>query len=194
MAKILNYNDFKIFLRKDFQSQGRKNAFKDFFLYPICRYTFLLRLNEYLRNCRYPLLVRLIPHIWFKKLGVSLGFSIPFNVFDYGLGLIHYGLIIVNSDARIGKNCRIHAGVNIGASAKFKAKGDTKSYSPTIGDNCYIGPGAKLFGPITIGSNCVIGANAVVNKNFHRDNITIAGIPAKIISEKGSYGMVPINI
>ena len=49
----------------------------------------------------------------------------------------------------------------------------------------YIGPGAKLYGKITIGNNVAIGANAVVNKSFG-SNITIAGIPAKIISNNGA--------
>lgn len=46
----------------------------------------------------------------------------------------------------------------------------------------YIGPGAKLYGGITIGSDVTIGANAVVNKLFP-SNVILAGIPAKIISE-----------
>ena len=103
---------------------------------------------------------------------------------------MHYGLLIINTDTRIGKNCRIHARVNIGGSGKFKKEGDTKRYAPTIGDNTYIGPGAKLFGSINIGNNCVTGANAVVNKSFEDNNITIGGVPAKKISKKGSKGMI----
>lgn len=49
----------------------------------------------------------------------------------------------------------------------------------------YIGPGAKLFGKIHIGDNVAIGANAVVNKDVP-SNVTVAGVPAKIISNKGS--------
>ena len=59
--------------------------------------------------------------------------------------------------------------------------------APTIGDNCFIGPGAKLFGDIKIGDNVAIGANAVVNKDFG-DNVTIAGVPAKVVSKKGTNG------
>lgn len=55
------------------------------------------------------------------------------------------------------------------------------SGAPRLGDNVYIGPGAKIFGPIEIGDNVAIGANAVVNKSFP-DSVTIAGVPAKIIS------------
>lgn len=56
---------------------------------------------------------------------------------------------------------------------------------PQIGDYVYIGPGVKLYGKIQLGNHVAIGANAVVNKSF-QDNVTIAGIPAKIISNKGS--------
>ena len=57
--------------------------------------------------------------------------------------------------------------------------------APIIGDNCFIGPGAKLFGKIKIGNNVAIGANAVVNKSFE-DNVTIAGVPAKIVNNIGT--------
>lgn len=60
---------------------------------------------------------------------------------------------MVNKATEIGKNCRIHVGVNIG----------NQNGTPVIGDNVYIGPGVKMFGPITIGNNVTIGANAVVN-------------------------------
>ena len=59
-----------------------------------------------------------------------------------------------------------------------------------IGDNVYIGPGAKLFGPIQIGDNTVIGANAVVNKSFKEGNCTIVGVPAEIISMNTSENLI----
>jgi len=63
-----------------------------------------------------------------------------------------------------------------------------------LGNNVYIGPGAKLFGSITVGNNVAVGANAVVNTNIP-DNVTVGGIPAKIISEKSSVesGVYPKN-
>ena len=85
----------------------------------------------------------------------------------------------MNPNAKIGKNCRIHVGVNIGSAAD-------SDETPVIGDNVYIGPGAKIFGGIVIGNNTVIGANAVVNKSFPEGGVTIGGIPAKIISAKSS--------
>ena len=51
---------------------------------------------------------------YYKK-GLLLGFSIPLHVFGPGLCIVHYGSIIINRNSKIGNNCRIHSGVNIGA-------------------------------------------------------------------------------
>lgn len=53
--------------------------------------------------------------------------------------------------------------------------------SPQIGNNVWIGPGAKLFGRIKIADYCQIGANAVVNKTFDILGSVIVGCPAKVI-------------
>jgi serine O-acetyltransferase len=105
-----------------------------------------------------------------------LNFTIPKNVIGPGLFIVHYGTIIVNPKARIGAKCILHACVNIG---------EHKGGAPKIGNNCYIGPGAKIFGDIVIGDNVSIGANSVVNKSFP-DNVVIAGVPAKIIKYKNT--------
>jgi serine O-acetyltransferase len=115
-----------------------------------------------------------------RRLGRLLGFSIPPNVFGPGLSIAHYGTIVVNPGAKVGANCRLHVDVNIGTAA-----GETMA-APTIGDNCYIGPGAKLFGPIEIGPNTAIGANAVVQQSFPDGNATLGGVPAKQISSRGA--------
>ena len=91
---------------------------------------------------------------------------------------MHYGTIVISQATRIGANCRIHAGVNIGANAGEKT-------AATIGDNVYIGPGAKLIGAITVGDNACIGANAVVTKDVE-SGVTVDGIPAKVISSNDS--------
>ena len=111
-------------------------------------------------------------------LGVKLGFSIPCNVFGGGLKINHYGYIVVNPKAQIGEFCDIHQGVNIGEGLDRKA--------PKLGDNVWIGPGAKLYGDISIGSDCMIGANAVVNKSFEKNNV-IVGVPAKSISNRKNF-------
>lgn len=110
----------------------------------------------------------------YRKLSYKLGFSIPINVCGPGLALAHYGSIIINGNAIIGANCLIHSGVNIGTKAGASDK------APKVGDYCYIGPGAKLFGDIIIPNHTAIGANAVVNKSFCEEYTSIAGVPATI--------------
>ena len=118
------------------------------------------------------------------RYGFKLGFTIPLNVFGPGLCLGHAGTIIVNDYAKVGSNCRIQAGVNIGNSAPL-GENWVPNNTPTIGNNVYIGPGAKLYGKITIGDNAAIGANAVVNKDVP-SGVTVAGVPAKVISHNSS--------
>lgn len=110
----------------------------------------------------------------FKIISINLGFTIPINVFGPGLSIAHYGSIVINGNARVGKNCRIHSATNLG---------ETRGLSPKIGDNCYIGPGVVISGGITIGDNVTIGANSVVLKDFP-SNVVIAGVPAKVIRHK----------
>lgn len=111
-------------------------------------------------------------------MGVKLGFDIPPNTCGPGLRINHYGNIIINPGVRIGEWCDIHQGVNIGT--------DFSGGVPELGDNVWIGPGAKLYGDIVIGNKCAIGANAVVNKSFPEEGITIAGVPARKVSSKGN--------
>lgn len=109
-----------------------------------------------------------------KKVSAFTGITIPTRVCGPGLTLYHYGSIVVNGNARIGKNCCIQNNVNIGNNGKGSQK------SPQIGDNVYIGPGAVLYGNITIADNCFIGANAVVNKSVTEEYSVIVGVPAKV--------------
>ena len=149
-------------------------------------YVFQMRMRklEYAINCGKNPIKILYRKILFRKSSVKLGFSISPYTFGPGLSIAHRGTIVVNGGARIGANCRIHVDVNIGTEA---GKSDS---APWIGDNCYIGPGAKIFGSIEIGSGSVIGANAVVNKSFPEGNQTLGGIPAKVISAKSSEGLL----
>ena len=50
-----------------------------------------------------------------------------------------------------------------------------------------------IVGKIHIADNIAIGANSFVARSFFEEGITIAGAPAKKISEKGSYGLRTIK-
>ena len=180
----MSKSDYKYYLEADRIALGQKNTFRELFFDDVWKFQRLLRRLEYMTNCKKNRFLRKLTAFRFRHISKKLGFTIPINVFDSGLSIAHYGTIVVNGQCKIGKNCRIHICVNIGSMA-----GEAYA-APEIGDNCYIGPGAKLFGPIVIGNNTVVGANAVVNKSFPNGKVTIGGIPAQVISEKNTEGLL----
>jgi serine O-acetyltransferase len=149
----------------------------------IWKYERILRRAEYFTNCHkgtiwLPLVFLMQYRL--SRYGFKLGFEIPVNSFGAGLSIAHHGMITVNGHVRVGENCRLHNGVTIGTEAGYSDR------CPTIGDNVFIAPGVQIFGSITIANGIAIGANSVVNKSFLEEGITIAGAPAKKISDKGS--------
>jgi serine O-acetyltransferase len=179
---INNKNDLKYYLEQDRIQLNKMRKKPRLVGDEVWRFQILLRKEEYYVNIGNKLLA-LYYKVRRHKLGVSLGFTIPINVFGAGLSIAHYGTIIVNKSSKVGVNCRIHACVNIGTQAGVSNK------APTVGDNSYIGPGAKLFGNIILGDNLAIGANAVVNKSFPLGEVTIGGVPAKVISNSSSKNL-----
>lgn len=176
---IKSKEDLKFYLACDKQALGLKqrNFIKELLVpNPILSFQRTLRYLEYYSNVSSfsHRILKPITQFRFRQLSLKLGFSIPINVFGPGLSIAHYGTIVVSQYARIGAYCRIHACVNIGASGG-------NNDAPTIGDNCYIGPGAIIFGGISIAHNVTIGANATVNKSHRIENCVIAGTPAKIM-------------
>ena len=152
----------------------------------IWKFERLLRKAEYYTNIKKGLLRYFLYVIYkyrFHKHSVSLGFSIPVNVFGKGLSIAHYGSIVVNDKARVGKNCRIQENVTIGSTGGSQL-------APQIGDNVFIASGARIIGDVEIGDQVAIGANAVVTKSFPENHITVAGVPAKIVSYNGSDGFL----
>ena len=114
---------------------------------------------------------------WFKarknRLGSRLGFIISAGCFGEGLTLWHYGSVIVNPKARIGKNCQIHGNCCIG-----NARPESQD-SPVIGDNVDIGQGAQILGGIRIADGVKIGAGSVVVKDVLTPGVTVVGIPGR---------------
>ena len=54
---------------------------------------------------------------------------------------------------------------------------------PTLKDRVFVGSGAKILGPITVGSDARIGAQSVVLTDIP-DSCTAVGIPARILRRK----------
>jgi len=93
--------------------------------------------------------------------------------------MIAYGMnIVIGEEVEIGDDVLVFNGVSFGSTIPGKA--DVRQ--PTVGSRIMIGSGAKLLGGIEIGDDVKIGANSVVLKSFP-GNVTIAGMPAKIVSK-----------
>ncbi len=178
---IKSKKDYKYYLRCDCLSNNYdyKRINRPFFNNTI-KFLKILRKCEYYVNCKKSFLftpIKFFLKIKLNRARLKYGWQIPLNVCSEGLSLPHCGPIIINSKAKIGKNCRIHVGVNIGTKAGFS------DLCPTIGDNVYIGPGAKIFGDIIIGNESAVGANAVVTKSFPEGHCVLVGVPAKKIKD-----------
>jgi serine O-acetyltransferase len=126
-------------------------------------------------------ILKVICSFWQKFIEILTGVEIP-NRAEIGGGLFmpHANGIIVHMDAKIGRNCNLGQQVTIGVGGRL-----TESGIPVIGDRVFVGPGAKLFGAITIGQDVAIGANAVVTKDLPNCAVAV-GVPAKVISHDGS--------
>ena len=96
------------------------------------------------------------------------------NTIGFGVKIYHWGWMIVNTKAKIGKNLTIYPGVTVGGA---------NTGVPTIGDNVFLGLGCKVFGGIHIGNNVIVAPNAVVVKDVP-DDCVVGGVPAKIIKMK----------
>lgn len=83
--------------------------------------------------------------------------------------------VVIHKNAVIGRNCVIESNVTIGGRNSIPA-------APVIGDNDFIGTGARILGDVHVGSNSIIGANAVVLHDVP-ERCSVAGVPAKILHE-----------
>ena len=80
--------------------------------------------------------------------------------------------IFISGSAKIGKGCTIFQQVTIGSNTLPDSKGFG---APIIGDNVYIGAGAKIIGNVHVGDRCRIGANAVVVRDVPADTVVYIG-------------------
>ena len=149
------------------------------FSFKIC---FWYRIGHYLLRCDHPFLrkillpvVKLIHQYNSYRTGIQLSFNVT-----AGEGLLfgHYSGIVINGHAKIGNHVTISQCVTLGNNLT-KGRG-----APIIGDNCVLGPGCKVLGPIEIGHHSFIGANAVITRSFPPGSV-LGGVN-KLIGEHGN--------
>ena len=101
------------------------------------------------------------------------------NLFiDHGMG------VVIGETSEISDNVTIYHGVTLGGispAENSKEQVNVKRH-PTIKDNCIIGSGAQILGPVVLEKNARIGANTVILKNVP-ENGTMVGNPARNINK-----------
>lgn len=130
---------------------------------------------------------------WMYYHEVNKSGSFPLDVeCGHGLSLPHgcHG-VFISGGAKIGENATIFQGVTIGSNT---LSGTKNPGSPTIGDNVFIGAGAKIIGGVKVGNNVRIGANAVVIDDIE-DNSTVVLERPRVISHSDmkENRFIPIN-
>lgn len=103
---------------------------------------------------------------------------IPLNCCGRGLKIMHLGPILINRKSVVGKNCSLHINTALVANG-------LNDDAPVLGEGVVVGIGAVIVGGVTIADNVAIGANAVVNKDISEEDIAIAGVPARKVSNNG---------
>lgn len=186
----MNFSEYRYLVRSDLYRCIGKTSTGVFLQHllrnPGFQYIFWMRTSKYLKSR--PLYFRpvyYIARIILEHYEFKYGISIPcLTEIGSGFYIGHFGGIVINVATVIGKNCYVGQGVTLGQVNRGERKGN-----PTVGDNVYIGAGAKVIGNIKIGNHVAIGANAVVTKDVP-DFAVVVGIPAKIISYNGSEDYV----
>lgn len=186
----MKFRELLYLIRSDLYRQAGRITpgifLRSYFVEPGFKYSFWLRIRQFvaarplLRVMFLPLMKVLMLHLGFKY-GIMIS-----GVAKIGPGfyICHFGGIWISNEAVIGRNVNLSQDVTIGVTSRGKRVG-----APVIGNNVYIGPGAKVIGKIRIGNNVAIGANSLVCRDVP-DNAVVAGVPARVISMQGAAGYV----
>lgn len=168
MFKNLKYDLNKV-MEND---PAARSKIEVFLLYPTIHALIAYRIAHYFYTKKLFFLARLISQIsrFFTGIEIHPGAKIGRGlVIDHGMG------VVIGETAEIGDDVLLYHGVTLGGTGKDKGK-----RHPTLGNNVVIGAGAKVLGPIYIGSNSKVGANSVVLMDVP-EGATAVGIPAKNI-------------
>lgn len=140
-----------------------------------------------IRSKRLGRALAIAPFIAQRTAIVLFGIEIDANAhIGPGLFINHFGGIIIGP-AKLGSNCNVNQGVTVGRSTL--TPGTLQADVPTIGDRVWLGPGAVVAGPITLGNDSTIAANSLVVRDVP-DRGVVRGVPAEIVSFRGSFRQV----
>ena len=129
-------------------------------------------MNHALWNLGLKWLARFSSHItrWLTGIEIHPGAKIGRRFFiDHGMG------VVIGETAEIGDDCTLYHGVTLGGTSWQKGK-----RHPTLQSNVVVGAGAKVLGPINVGSGVRIGSNAVITRDVPDDG-TVVGVPGRLV-------------
>lgn len=151
-----------------------RNRFEIVTTYPGVHALLVHRLANRLWQRGFLYLARLLSYIgriW-TSIDIHPGATIGRRFFiDHGSG------VVIGETAQIGDDVTLYHGVTLGGVSSNKGK-----RHPTVMDHVVIGAGAKILGPITIGTGSRVGANSVVVRSV-ADKKTVVGIPARAVNQ-----------
>jgi serine O-acetyltransferase len=140
--------------------------------YPGLHAVLMHRLAHALWRSNFKWLARFVSHLarWLTGIEIHPGAVIGRRFFiDHGMG------VVIGETSEIGEDCTLYHGVTLGGTTWNKGK-----RHPTLAANVVVGAGAKILGPITIGTGAKVGSNAVVVKDVP-PGATAVGIPARLV-------------
>jgi serine O-acetyltransferase len=128
-------------------------------------------------------LVRSIAGFLYKRTLQTKGSWISEDAQFASIPCFPHGLhgIFISGGVVVGRNCVIFQQVTIGSNTLIDSRG---LGAPTIGDNCYIGAGAKIIGRVKVGRNVRVGANCVVVRDVPDNSVITLGEPPINIREQ----------
>ena len=142
-------------------------------LYPCFKAIIYYKISHYFYLKKHFFIARYISEKAKRKTGIEIH---PGAIIGKGLFIDHGAGVVTGETAIVGDNVTMFQGVTLGGTGKQKGK-----RHPTIGNEVFIGSGAKILGNITIGDHAKIGANAVILKDVP-ENVTVVGVPGRIVT------------
>ena len=98
-----------------------------------------------------------------------------------GVFIDHAAGVVIGESAFVGDGVTLYHGVTLGAT------GNEKGWKrhPTLEKGVFVGSGARILGPVTVGENARVGAGSVVVKDVPA-RVTVTGVPARIVKSGGA--------